>query len=160
MFGIHPVTHSFSNGRATSSFTLVFKWSDTFGYKLVFKWSGHIRLHTRFQIQMLGKTPVTHWGCTLVFKRSSYTRLHSRLQTVWTLGYMLVFNCPGNTRLHTLFQIVGTPDYSLVFKWSGHIRLHNRCQTVGLHTRFQIVVTHPVTHSFSNGWDTPSYTLV
>ena len=52
-----------------------------------------------------------------------------------------------------------TPGHTLVFKWSGHIRLYTRFQKV-LHSRFQMVWSHAVTHLFSNGRDTPGYTFV
>ena len=45
----------------------------------------------------------------------------------------------------------GTPSFTFVFKWLGNTRLQ---------TRFQMLGTPPVTHSFSNCCYTPRCTLV
>ena len=154
----HSVTRSFSNG-----------W-DTLGYILVFKCSGHIRLHTRFQLVV--PHPVSHSfssGWThLVTHSFSYGRDIS--------GYTFVFKCLGQPQLHTRFQIVAThsvarsflkdrvaPVYTLVFRQLGHL----------VTCSFLIVrdtLDHPLFFKWSchnrlpiflsNGWDTLSYMFV
>ena len=141
----HPVTHSFSNGRATPSLKLFFKLSvdirlnirfqsvRTHGYIRVFKWFDHTRLHTRFQ--MIGTQPVKH---SFSFSRD-------------TPSYQLFIKLLIHTRLHTQFQMVGKRGFTVVVKWSCHTQFH---------TCFQMVGKHAVTHSFSNGWDTLGYLVV
>ena len=117
MIGTHPVAHSFSIGRDTLGYPLVFKLSGHCRdiYMIVFNWSCHTQFNTCFQ--MVGKHAVTH-----------------SFSNGWdTLGYILVFKCSGHTRIHTHFQVVvahsvthsfsngrDTPGYTFVFKRSGH----------------------------------------
>ena len=130
----HPVSHSFSDGRDTSASTLVFKWS------------GHTQLQTRFR--MLGKPPVTHSFSNCCYRPRCKLVLKGR----FTPSYTLVFKLLINTWLHTHFQMVGKHA-------RGYNSFPNGRDTSGytlplfvrdtqLHTRFQIVATHNVTHSF------------
>ena len=128
----NPPTHSFSNDRDTSGYTVVFK---TLGqpYSFVFIYLGHTQLHTCFQI--VDTHPVTH-----------------SISNGWdTCGYTLVFEWSVYIRLYTRFQKVRTTGYTFVLKRFGHTRIH---------TRFQMIGTHSVTHSFSYVLVTAGYPLV
>ena len=159
MVGTHPVKHSFSIGRNIHSYTLVFKRSC------------HTQFHTRFE--MVGTHHAKHsfsngWdtpGYPLVFKWSRHIWLHTRFRKVGTAGYTLFFIRSSYFRLVTLLfsKCRHTPSYALVFWWSGPIRLYTRFQMVRTHNirnSFKMVVTHSAICSFSNGQDTPGYTIV
>ena len=137
MFVPHPVSISFSNGRESR------------GYTLVFKWLGHTRLHGRFLMSLTH--PVTRsfsigrdtLGYPLVFKLSRHIWLYNRFQKSWTSNSTFVFKRFGNTRVHTQFNTC--------FQMVGKHRLH---------TRFSMAGTHSVTRSFLNVQFTLGYTLV
>ena len=135
----HSVTYSFLNVRDTSGYTLVFKWSCHIQFHTRFQMVGHIRLQTRFQMV----------GTIQLHTRFQIQMLGKTPVTHW--GCTLVFKSSSYTRLNSRLQTVWTLGYMLVFNCPGNTRLH---------TLFQIVGTHPLTHFFSNGWDTLSYMLV
>ena len=185
MIGTHPVAHSFSIGRDTLGYPLVFKLSGNCRdiYMIVFNWSCHTQFHTCFQL--VGKHAVIHslsngWdtlGYTVVFNwsmRHPVTQSFSNCRA--TPSFKLVFKWSVDIRLNIRFQSVRTHGYILVFKWFDHTRLHKRFQMIGTHPVkhsfsfsrdtassrlvFQIVDTNPLTHSISNCRETRGYTLV
>ena len=85
-------------------------------------------LNTRFQ--MVGTHPVIY-----SYSNGRHT------------SYYTIFFENWDSRLHAIFHMVELlpVTYTLVFKLSAYTQLR---------TRFQMVGTHPDTHSFSNGQDT------